>query len=106
MLTPFRGEPTNKVLKRLQRELQANASSIETNLEGRNYRYLGLVLADEDYMSNPNMEVFIPPTYPLQLNILADATAIQALELKDVYIKNKSNYLECKNVEKVLLDYM
>ena len=30
--TPIRGEPTNKTLKRLQMELQANVSSVETDL--------------------------------------------------------------------------
>ena len=32
--TPIRGEPTHKALQRLKNELQANASSIETDLGG------------------------------------------------------------------------
>ena len=32
--TPIRGEPTNKALKRLKLELQANASSVEIDLAG------------------------------------------------------------------------
>lgn len=43
----IRGVPTHKSLKRLKAELQANASSIETDLGGGNHRYLGLVLTDE-----------------------------------------------------------
>jgi len=39
-------EPTNKSLKRLQTELQANASSVETNLGRGNEGYLELVLTD------------------------------------------------------------
>ena len=44
--TPIRGEPTNKALKRLQTELRANASSVETDLGGGDHGYLGLVLTD------------------------------------------------------------
>ena len=49
-LTLIRGEPTNKSLKRLKLELQANEGSVETDLGGRNYGYLGLVLTDEEYV--------------------------------------------------------
>ena len=34
ILTPIRGVPTHKALRRLKIELQANASSIETDLGG------------------------------------------------------------------------
>ena len=53
--TLIQGEPTNKSLKRLQTELQANASSVETDLGGRNHRYLVLVLIYAEYASIPNM---------------------------------------------------
>ena len=52
--TPIRGESTNKALKRLKLELQSNASSVETNLGGGNYSYLGLVLIDKEYISIPH----------------------------------------------------
>ena len=32
--TPIQGEPTNKTVKKLKLELQANASSVETDLGG------------------------------------------------------------------------
>ena len=44
--TPIRDKPTNKVLKRLKIELQANASSIESDLRGEDHVSLGLVLSD------------------------------------------------------------
>ena len=44
--TPTRGVLTYKAIKRLKMELQANASSIETDLGGGNHSYLGLVLTD------------------------------------------------------------
>ena len=45
--TPVTGTPTHKVLKRLKKELQANVSSIETDLGGVNHGHLGLMLTDE-----------------------------------------------------------
>jgi len=104
--TPIRGEPTNKTLKRLQMELQANASSVETDLGGGDHGYLGLVLSNVDYGLIPDTEPFIAPTYPPPLSIPADATAIQALELKDAHNERKRIYLECKNVEKALLRHI
>ena len=58
ILTPKQREPTNKALKRLKVELQANSSSAETDLGGGNYGYLELVLTDEKYASIPNTEQF------------------------------------------------
>ena len=104
--TPIRGEPTNKSLKRLKLELQANASSVETDLGGGNHGYLGLVLTDEEYASIPHTQPFVPPNYPPPLSIPANATAIRALELKEEYYEAKRLYLECKNVEKALLRHI
>ena len=44
----------NKIPKRLKLELQANASSVETNLGGGNHSYLGLVLTDTKYTTIPH----------------------------------------------------
>ena len=96
-------EPTNKSLKTLQKELQANASSVETDLGGGNHGYLRLVLTDAEYASIPNTQPFVPPTYPPPLVIPANSTPIQALELKEEYNKCKRLHLECKNIEKALL---
>ena len=101
--TPIRGEPTHKSIKRLKLELQANASSVETDLGGGNYGYLGLVLTDAEYAAIPNTQPFVAPNYPPPLVIPATATQIQALELKEEHEEAKRLYLECKNVEKALL---
>ena len=47
--SPIHGAPTNKPLKRLKAELRENASSVEANLGGGYYGYLGLVLTDAEY---------------------------------------------------------
>ena len=87
-------------------ELQANASSVETDLGGRNHGYLGLVLTNAEYALIPNTQPFIAPNYPSPLVIPAMATQIQALELKEQHEENKRLYLECKNIEKALLRHM
>ena len=46
--TPIRGPPTNKDLKRLKIELQANASSVESDLGGGDHGYLGLFLTNQE----------------------------------------------------------
>ena len=99
-------EPTNKLLKRLQTELQANASSVETDLGGGNHGYLGLVLTDVKYVSIPNMQPFVLPNYPPPLVIPANTIPIQALELKEQHSEAKRLYLECKNIEKALLRHI
>ena len=81
--TQIRGEPTNKLLKRLQTELQTNASLVETNLGSGNYGYLGLVLTEVEYASIPNRQPFVPPNYPPPLTIPTTAIPIQALEIKE-----------------------
>lgn len=91
--TQIRGEPTHKSLKILKMELQANASSVETDIGGGNHRYLGLVLTDQEYATIPHKEPFIPPNYPLALNIPANATLIQTLELKESCQESKRLYL-------------
>ena len=103
--TPIRGLPTYSALKRLKTELQANASSVETNLGRGNHGYLGLVLTDEEYNSIPDTQPFEPPTYPPPLVIPVTATAIEALQIKEQHNEQKRLYLECKNVEKALLRY-
>ena len=47
--TPIQGAPTNKTLKRLKQELQANASSVKLDLGGGDHGYLGLVLTEIEY---------------------------------------------------------
>ena len=102
----IRVEPTYKALKRLQTELQVNASSVEMNLGGGNHGYLALVLSDADYNSIPNTAPFVVLIYPPPLTIPNTATPIEAPELKDAYNKQKQVYLECKKIENTLLCYI
>ena len=87
--TPIIGVPTNKTLKRLKQELQANASSVESDLGGGDHRYLGLVLTDAEYAQITGTSPFVAPNYPQALNIPANATPIQAMTLKEQYKEEK-----------------
>ena len=60
--TPIRGEPTHKSLKRLKIELQANASSVETDTGGGNHGYLGLILTEQEYATIPHTDLLFRPT--------------------------------------------
>ena len=92
--TPIRGEPTNKALKRLKTELQANASSVESDLGGGDYSYLGLILIDIEYSSIPDTTPFVPSAFPGALIIPPDSTAIQALQLREDHVESKQRYLQ------------
>ena len=76
---PIIGKLINKALKQLKLELQANTSLVETDLDSGNYRYLGLVLIDQECMNMSNTQPFIAPAYLRLLIILANATPVVAL---------------------------
>ena len=87
--THITGPPTYKALKHLKKELQANASSIESDLGGGYNNYLGLTLTDEEHSTIPTTQPFVPPTYPPLLEIPAIATTIQDLHLKETHTEAK-----------------
>ena len=105
--TPINGEPTNKALKRLKNELRANASSVDTDLGGGDHGYLGLVLSDAEYANiTPPPAPFTAPVFPAALTVPANATPVEAVNLREVHKENTRLYRECKNIEKSLLRHI
>ena len=104
--TPIRGEPTHRALKRLKTELQANASSIESQLGGGDHGYLGLVLTDAEYASVPGTIPFVPPQFPPVLIIPNNATQVEALQLREDHNEAKAAFNQCRDVERALLCYI
>ena len=104
--TPIRGVPTHKALTRLEVELQANASSVETDLGGGDHGYLGLVKTDEEHASTPGTQPFVATNYPNPLAIPANTSAIAALQLREEHVDAKRTWRECKDVEKALLRHV
>ena len=95
--TPIQGEPTYKSLKRLKNELQANASSVESDLGGGDHGYLGLVLTDAEY-ALISATPFVAPHYPAALTIPTGTDQVQALNLREKYKEDKRAYYACKNM--------
>ena len=62
--TPIVSVPTHRSLKRLQTEVQANASSVACKLEAGDHEYLGLVLDDAEYALVPGTVPFLAHGYP------------------------------------------
>ena len=81
--TKIEGEPSHATLTTLQRELQANASSVDSDLGGGNHGYLGLVLSAPAYANVTGTTPFIAPTYPNPLVIPTTASAVEALSLRE-----------------------
>ena len=99
MPTPIIRPPTNKTLKKIKQELHANGRSVELNLGGGDYGYLGLILDDQEWAGISPIQ-FQVPNYPQHLVILPDTTQVGALALQEQHNKEKWVYYECKNVEK------
>jgi len=75
-------ESTFASLRRLEKELKVNASSIESDLGGGDHGYLGHVLSDVDY-ALVSGTTFTPPTYSGTLNVPATATQVEAVNLRE-----------------------
>ena len=94
---------TNKALKRLKAELRANASSVEADLGGGNYGYLGLVLTDAEYTGTASHPpLFAASNYPIPLHIPPGASQIDALTIQHIHTEQTRTYYKSKNVEKAL----
>ena len=105
---PINGKPTNKSLKRLKTELRANASIVDTDLEGGgNHGYLGLVLSNAEYAQiNPTPGAFVAPNFPGALVIKPAFIIMQAVQKRETHNEEITLYREYKNVEKSLLRHM
>ena len=93
-------------MKRLKTELQANASSVETDLVAGDHGHLGMVLTDTEHATIPGTTPLVAPNYPGPLNTPTTSTPIEALNIKDAHGEEKRLHLECKNVEKSLMRHI
>ena len=100
--TPIRGEPDAAALKKLKRELRANASSVESDLGGGDHGYLGLVLTDDEYKKIVPNHQFKAPSFPGALNIPSSTDPVVALGLRANHQESIRVYRECRAVEKAL----
>ena len=103
--TIIRGEPTHQGLKRLNTELRANASSIDSDLGGGDHGYLGLVLTAPEY-TEVCPTAFTAPNFPARLTLPATATAVEAAIAREERQDQIREYRECSEVEKALLRHI
>ena len=104
--TPITGESTFKSLKRLKNELQANASSVDTDLGGEDHGYLGLVLTENEYAKVVPNTSFIAPNFPGPLIICPRTDIVETMNLREAHKRDTSLYRECREVEKALLRHI
>ena len=77
------GEPTNKTVKRLNTEVHANGSSVDTDLGGVNQGYLVIILANQEYLRiNQTLAQFEAPTWSGALVVDPATTVIEAVHEK------------------------
>jgi len=94
-LTPIQGEPTNKSLRLLSKQLYANARAIPSHRGGGQYGHLALIMPDAEYLALPGAVAFVePPVPPVQPVIPAGATAAQITEA------NRQHAAECSERDK------
>ena len=73
--------------------MRANVSSVNTDLGGEDYGYLGLVLSDVEYTCiSPALAEFVAPNFPGALVIDPTFTAIQAVQARDYHNKAVALY--------------
>jgi hypothetical protein len=62
-LTPIVGEPHNKSLQLLQKELFANAQAVHSARGGGANDHLAIIMPAPDYLARTQIS-FVPPVYP------------------------------------------
>ena len=97
--TIIRGKPIHQDLKRLNTELRANASSIDSDLGGGDHGYLGLVLTAPEYTA-VYPTAFTAPNFLARLTLPATATAVDATIAREERQDQIREYRECTEVEK------
>ena len=82
--TKIQGQLNNTNFRRLETELHANASSIDSQLGGGDYGYLSLVKMDAEYLAIIGAHnTCIALAYPGPLIIPPTAIAVEAVVLRE-----------------------
>ena len=99
------GEPTFESIRKAHKTLKANAQDVQTALGGANHGYLGLVMSDLAY-SLISGTPLVRPANPGVLNIPAGTTIHMAANMKNAHNESIRLFLECKGIEKALLQQL
>ena len=107
-LTKVPHNPTHKDVKRLQKEVCANAASVTTTLGGGQHGYLGLLMPGNDYVAiSHNMAAFNAPDHPGDQAPHANgASGAQIMENNRRYANRLREYREYEAVKNSLRKLM
>ena len=100
-LTSIHGEPDYESLKKLKKQLKANAKSVPSTLGGGNHGLLGLVLTSEEYV-NVCSTPFIKPTRPAPLTIEPFTASHEIIRLQQEHTRSMDTFQDCVSVENLL----
>ena len=95
------GEPSYETLKKLKKQLKANALAVPSTLGGGNFGLLGLVLTDPEYARISN-EQFVEPNHPGTLVVPQFTANHDLICLQEEHKAEKETYNDCMAVKKTL----
>ena len=102
-LTKIDGQPTAANVRKLKREVYANAISVKTPLGGGNHGYLGLVMPAAQYNAMPGTNLFAVPVHPgAHPGHAAAATQAQITETNRAYLADKEAAEQCNEVHSAI----
>jgi len=104
-LTKIVGCPTYDTLRLLKNEIKANAISVHSNLGGRQYRHLGLVISPEAYARVSNV-AYTLPLHPGNLEITPTATKHVADHMTRTHVESLRVFHEVRGIERTLFQQL
>ena len=102
ILDRIHGEPTYEGLKRMKKQLKANAQSVPSILGGGQFGLLGLVLTPAEYQVISNV-AFVEPARPAALQIPPFTAQHDAIRLRGEHEEDMDTYRDCIAVKKALI---
>ena len=102
VLDKIHGEPNYESLKKLKKQLKANAQSVPSTLGGGNHGLLGLVLTQAEYARVSN-DQFNIPLRPGALLIPPFTANHETIRLQGEHEQAKETFNDCMAVKKTLI---
>ena len=101
-LDKIHGQPTFTTLRRLKKQLKANAQSVPSNLGGGEYGHLGLVLSPEEYAAVSD-DPYVPPDHPGPFQLQHNTDPTEAIRLREVHHERIRRFRESLDINRALI---
>jgi hypothetical protein len=102
-LTTIQGLPSFDDLYKMEKEIFANAMSVQTTLGGGEYGHLGLVMQDTEYTNLPSATTYVRPENPGVLTIPTDATQHSTATQKSYHDLKLRMFWESQGVHRAIM---